>query len=192
MIINTHILMANRIYNNLLPHTEISMLDKKSFLFGNIKPDLSSLVSYRSHRIKDSLDFVLDEANRLIYPKDMELDEFSTQVGVIAHYLADFFCRPHYRREEFNGFLDHMRYEFMLHSILKTMDSCNLLTSERLDINSLIKENLQVQVECLDSEYRKLNPNIQNDVIYAMKASTLGVYYILNNTLFELSKAFVA
>lgn len=89
-------------------------LDKIGFMLGNIRPDLDSRLSSIPHLKKAAMDFVSSEIQNLLAAdfktsKD-SLREFSERLGIITHYLSDFFCYAH--SEHFTGnMLKHYMYE---------------------------------------------------------------------------------
>ena len=140
MLVNTHILIGEKVYQNLYELFKTNLC-KNKFIYGNIKPDLVYRLSSKSHCIDDSLDFVLEEVNQLILSKDCK-EEFSVKLGVINHFLSDFFCSPHYFKDDFNGLIKHLNYELHLHKVLKDMENNNLLNNNCLRIDKLLKVNL--------------------------------------------------
>ncbi len=185
MIINTHLLMAHMVYDNLY-NIGMSKVDKYSFLYGNIKPDFTKYLYSKPHRMKQSLNYVLREVSGLIYPKKKNINEFSNSLGVINHFIADFFCSPHYHKPKFN-LLTHMLYEFKLHLKIKSMGKKSLSLHD-LDIQDLLNRDINHVINCLEDEYINSSPSIEKDIIIALKACTLANHYILTNTLFDFNR----
>ncbi|WP_161936144.1 zinc dependent phospholipase C family protein, partial [Sarcina ventriculi] len=103
----THVIIAKKIYNALDPQKK-SIIKKKNFIYGNIKPDLVSKYKLRKHYRKESYEVILEKIEKL--SKINSLDEiqkkkyfcnFSQELGVICHFICDFFCVPHDERWEF-------------------------------------------------------------------------------------------
>ena len=73
----------------------IKGLKKSIFAFGNIFPDISFTFVKRPHIPSIMYDTVMHRINKTMNLSDQEnhLNYFS--IGIITHYLADFFCAAH-------------------------------------------------------------------------------------------------
>lgn len=104
-----HILIATIVWEYLKEKYGI-VLDKSSFLKGNVCPD-HSIAFLRPHRMR--------YCNRMVRKKTIKLcradwetinEKASKKVGKLCHYYADFFCCAH--NPQFSGNLkDHVRHE---------------------------------------------------------------------------------
>ena len=122
----THVIIAKKIYNALDPQKK-SIIKKKNFIYGNIKPDLVSKYKLRKHYRKESYEVILEKIEKL--SKINSLDEkqkkkyfcnFSQELGVICHFICDFFCVPHDERWEFkHSMFIHIAYEKKLNFIAR-------------------------------------------------------------------------
>lgn len=184
MFVNTHLLIANRI-TTILQKTPMNKIKKNYFIYGNIHPDLTSFLNYRPHRMKESLDYVLEEVNKLLLPKFNDADRFSTSLGAVSHYFSDFFCSPHYDRSKFNGFCHHMNYELKLHLRFKKINTDSFFDISKLRLMDFYNQDLRVVISNLEKEYLKKSLCVENDILFAMRSSILAVTYILANTSFE-------
>ena len=93
MFVNTHTLIAKSIVNNIDENKHF-FLNENHFIYGNIKPDLSS--------------------------KYFSVGVLSQELGVICHFLCDFLCVPHSYRWEFkHSMKKHLSYETELNTIAK-------------------------------------------------------------------------
>lgn len=114
MNIFTHIGISSAILNYFEINSGIK-LDRKAFKYGSIKPDIDYKLSAIPHYKRNVMDFVVSEIKNLL---KMEInkkcsEEFSEKLGMITHYLSDFFCFAH--SEYFKGsILEHYFYEFRL------------------------------------------------------------------------------
>lgn len=182
MLTNTHILIGQRVHDNVQKLLNIR-LNKNNFIYGNIKPDLVYRLSSKPHCMKGSLYFVIDEMNRLLSTDGMDLEQFSMDLGVITHFLSDFFCSPHYHRyEQFNGIIRHMNYEYKLHKDFKRLERYGLLNLPRLKIDSFNKGTIVETILYLEDTYKKRNANIENDIYYALRVSTLASMHVLKES----------
>ncbi|WZL74707.1 zinc dependent phospholipase C family protein [Clostridiaceae bacterium 35-E11] len=182
MLVNTHRLIGQKVHENVQKLLNIR-LNKNNFIYGNMKPDLVYRLSSKSHCMKDSLYFVIDEMNRLLSTDKMNIEQFSIDLGVINHFLSDFFSSPHYHQgEKFNGIIRHMNYEYKLHKIFKKLERYNLLNLSILKIESFTKSTILETILYLEDTYKKQNVNIENDIYYALRVSTLASIYILEKS----------
>ncbi len=101
-----------------------------SFIWGNLKPDICPSLIKIPHYKKDSEDFILKEISCLLETKCSRFDKNtyskSERLGVIAHYLSDFFCYVH--SESFKGGRwEHWIYEFkyIFYYLKKMLIPCN-------------------------------------------------------------------
>lgn len=88
-------------------------LDKENFVYGNTKPDHSLSFLYVRHNIESTFDFVMDNIRALtrrMADCTMNDEELSFQIGIICHYITDYFSWAH--NSCFNGGLrKHVMYE---------------------------------------------------------------------------------
>jgi hypothetical protein len=116
MNVFTHLAIAIRVKRSveeLLP-VKLKTFD---FLFGSIEPDISPSFDSIPHFKSQSEDFVKEEIENLLqmdYPVFMAYkDTFSERLGILTHYLSDFFCHAH--SDSFSGnTLEHYLYEMRL------------------------------------------------------------------------------
>ena len=118
MNIFTHLYMAVRLKKTIEASIPIR-LKTVSFLLGCIKPDISPKFDSIRHYKKDSEEFLLEEIQSLlednIYEYEICRSGFSERLGIVVHYLSDFFCFAH--TDEFTGnILEHHKYEMELFS----------------------------------------------------------------------------
>lgn len=107
----THLLIAETLYSHLQDRVK---LNKKAFMYGNIKPDLSPKCLKKPHTMENYLVHVCSNAKNLMRG-ETGLRDFSTSLGVICHYVCDFFCRYHLDEKLFNNLEGHFLYELDLH-----------------------------------------------------------------------------
>ena len=81
-------------------------LNETLFLFGNFFPDLIHSYFWCRHEYPVSRDYLHKKIENL---KKRPLF-FSFQLGVLTHYISDYFCYPHSRVYD-KGILDHIKYE---------------------------------------------------------------------------------
>lgn len=151
-------------------------LDKVGFGFGNIKPDISPDL-FKNLHIKDrSFDLVKHKIKELM---DCKLDkstkctrQFSEKLGVVAHYIADFFCYVHSNHYK-GSLLLHNVYEIGLWNYCRLnarsikVYSSPAMTSIVTDYNALCN-----YIEELHNEYMTQKPSCDLDISYTLRACT--------------------
>lgn len=99
MMSRTHIAYAKEIKTHIWLKYKIN-LRHYSFIYGSIKPDSTMLYTGKTrHYFDESLDDICLSAKLLINAIDsreeMETRAFARELGVIMHYITDFFCKVH-------------------------------------------------------------------------------------------------
>jgi len=123
MFYSTHMIFADIVYKSLKVNYNFK-IKKSSFKYGNIKPDMSRMIiSYPQHTKEDSLEFVIDQIDSLIsevqYLQQMRRREFARRLGVINHYIADYFCIAHNKNIMDEGLISHILYERKMDKFMK-------------------------------------------------------------------------
>ena len=117
MLINTHFIISKSVLDNLESNKSF-FLSEKNFIYGNIKPDISSKYVLNKHYLEESLSMVLEKIKYLCQltldslKKYFSISKLSQELGVICHFLCDFFTTPHSERWEFTHSMNkHVVYE---------------------------------------------------------------------------------
>ena len=144
MILNTHLTISNALIENL-DSSKSFFISEKNFIYGNIKPDMTSKYVLHKHYLKESFDMIIGKIKSLcklslvFIEKYFSISKFSQELGVICHFLCDFFCVPHSQRWEFShSFKKHVIYEKDLQSIAK---DTNFKTLEKASNTMNIQNN---------------------------------------------------
>lgn len=128
MLMNTHMLLANNILSRS-NGKKVYLINKNRFLWGNVKPDCASKYKLKKHYYEESIEMILEKIyflssfsiNDIYYNYGKK--KFSEELGVVCHFLCDFFCMPHNRRMEFKNAIDmknHVIYENKLAKAAKS------------------------------------------------------------------------
>lgn len=175
-MMNTHRIMGENIikYANT---KSIYLINNKRFVWGNIKPDCVPKYTFMKHYFTESIDMVVD---KIIYLSSVTLEEvyykitigkFSEELGVICHFLCDYFCAPHYYRWEFkstSAVKHHMMYEQRLAKLTKKFKPIGI-------INTNVKpQNIKEFIIQLQKQYDGML-DYKNDLTFS--------YYICDSVL---------
>lgn len=179
MILNTHLTISNALIENL-DSSKSFFISEKNFIYGNIKPDMTSKYVLHKHYLKESFYMIIGKIKSLcklsldFIEKYFSISKFSQELGVICHFLCDFFCVPHSQRWEFShSFKKHVIYEKDLQSIAK---DTNFKTLEKASIHHIGVEEF---FNKLYKEYVK-KEDFENDLFFSTYMCNSVVDYILN------------
>lgn len=172
MMMNTHMMIANYILDNI-GEDRLHLINRKRFIWGNIKPDCASRYKFKKHYYAESIDMIVDMINRLASLSITEINnessvgKFSGELGVICHFLTDYYCLPHFQRWEFkNAIKPHILYERELSKVAKTY-KINVIKNNRVQINN-VREFIDKTLELY-----QLEESFINDLNFA--------YYVCSN-----------
>ena len=132
------------------------LINDKHFVWGNLKPDTMSKYKFKKHYFDESFNMIV---NKIKFLSSLTLDDifiryslgkFNQELGVICHFLCDYFCVPHYQRWEFKSpgaVKDHVLYENDLNKFAKSYNV-------RKEVNtSLNFDDIRVFIYNLQNEY---------------------------------------
>lgn len=183
LIINTHKILSTIIYDKVQENSNFK-LDYNYFTWGNIQPDIAPGLLLKSHYKDESLDFVIDEIVALgktlpsVFYNKQTRNKFSKDIGIVCHFLCDFFCFPHYSRWHYNSsmMLSHIKYEKNLnHSARNTL---TIPTLSLQPVSYLEDDTLKSFIEAVLWEY-SLNEDYRNDLIFASNICTKTIETII-------------
>lgn len=177
MVINTHKILSSIIYDRVQENSNFQLLDYKFFLWGNVQPDIVPGLALKSHYKDDSLNFVIQEIQKLSNMQPSMLknkhvrNNFSVDIGIISHFLSDFLCYPHYKDWRYNSsmMLPHIRFEKGLNITAKNINNIPSLSLQ--PIRGFESNILESFIESVLCEYA-LNENYLNDLIFASSICT--------------------
>lgn len=168
---STHVLIAEGVYRSVYDKHKIS-LNNRSLKYGSIKPDIINIINGFNlpHYKSESFDFIcmqieyLIEDTKTIY--HLKSKEFSVRLGMILHFLADYFCLAHNLNSIRYNIITHMVYERNLgrYSHYKLVDNFRLSSN-----NKYMREgqNIKSFVNSLHNEYMSNRLTFDNDLKYA-------------------------
>lgn len=153
-----HLRIAKKLKQTIEKEYNIK-LNTLSFLIGNIKPDLSPKYINIPHCKKDAFGFIQNEIQTLLNTKIFEhkscSSNFSERLGIMTHYLSDFFCNAHSEYYE-GSMLEHYLYELQMvfsyikeyREISKVLESRNITVNYNVASISRHIENLHKKYSC--------------------------------------------
>jgi hypothetical protein len=184
IFINSHILIGKHIQrtiNNTLP-VSISL---SCYLYGCTIPDILPRYSTVPHCKEQSLDLVsslISKTLKTLPESAHELQKYSFELGIITHYICDYFCQPH--NAVYIKPLEHARYENRLAQKFKQADLKSLTIPIIIAFDSANPTQwLMEYLEYQWLEYLNHPPDMLVDIRYSVQTSTTIILSILNNSL---------
>ena len=191
MFVNTHTLIAKSIVNNIDENKHF-FLNENHFIYGNIKPDISSKYVLNKHYLEESFDMVMEKIKNLCQltlsslEKYFSISKLSQELGVVCHFLCDFFTAPHSERWEFSHSMNkHVTYEKELASYAKIMDFSNC------DLECEINHSVEEFFYNLYKDYKSCNISYENDLKYSSYACNIVVNHILDCILINTANSYI-
>jgi len=120
-------------------------INETLFLFGNIFPDLIHSYIWCRHEYHHSREYVKKKLDKL---KRRPMF-FSFHLGILAHYICDYFCYPHSISFD-KGLTEHIVYEVQQ----KIPSKFNII---KLEIRAFTIEELDRLVEWYDNSRASIN-----------------------------------
>lgn len=169
MLIQSHYLFANYIFEQLEQYGYAHLLCKKSYVLGNLLPDLDLNLKEKNHSIHGTPSLIADQIKKLRSSSDIQ--EFSEHLGIMTHYLCDSFCAYHNRDSLINeSFIKHLQYESKLHKKLKKRIAKNKL---KPFINYSRDHTLENVFLLILSHYYTRDIKPSRDIRYALGVSII-------------------
>lgn len=171
----THRIISHHVQSNIKEQLNYQ-LDSKNFAWGNMKPDMVPSLAVKKHYKTESFDFVIDKIMDLMKHQPQELldknkkKKIEGEIGVICHFVSDYFCIPHNQRWEFkHSMVPHVKYETRLDSKASqynVIDSISLPT-----LKNYSRRNVILFLEELLEEY-ETKRDYKRDIIYSVNICT--------------------
>jgi len=185
LLSKTHKVIAGYIFREALSQKNV-LLNKTALMYGSVKPDFIPKYKLKKHYMDESFDFAVNKIVETISLPKISRKRLSTNIGVISHYLSDFFCLPHSECWYFfkdRNTVRHMRYERRLQEAVSvysgSIDSCypQPIHNNREYIKNYI-------YDCY-SDYRQ-KEGYEHDFEHAVMICLSISLFILNNVIVQL------
>jgi len=183
MLSDTHKLITNKVYDFLEKELCVS-IDHESFLYGSIVPDIHPLMMLMSHN-KGSMEFVFRNiewliSRELVSNKKRDIAKYSYKLGIVMHFISDYFCRAH-NEVKYSNFISHIRYE----SVLKKYFAKHAEEMDPISIESNIKNNVPISnfKEFINEsimKYTSTNMSLSDDMSFSINVCKNVAYNIVS------------
>lgn len=169
--------------------------DSSAFLYGNLKPDLTGTYLTKRHNpsimYDEVMDMIRDFAKNYTISDENNDRDLCVDLGVICHYITDFFTYPHNDDLYHKSLLAHYIYEkHTSFTISKRIDPVKFDRFVGPVIATHSVEGLISRIGELHERYKnEKHHNISNDMIYTCQVVTMVTQSIINITYEEKSQA---
>ena len=193
MILSTHLRIGGFLYKHVISKSKpYSLREKMIFQFGNIYPDVDSYLSEIKHYKERSFSPMIQHEKRAT-DTNISPDERLHSLGIVCHYLTDFFCAYHavdkFRSKSiFKHFVHEISLDIVLFFLL--LSPKKLLKKLKLpDIDNsfadtfVYGENFDVRdlYLSLQKQYNRRKHGIINDIYFSLKITSLTVTVIMKD-----------
>ena len=181
MMMNTHKALAQQFISNI-EEDKVFIINDGQFIWGNLKPDSVSKYKFKKHYIDESFGMIV---KKIEFLSSLTLDDiytrysskkFNQELGVVCHFLCDFFCIPHFQRWEFksaNAMKEHVLYENELNKFSKDYNI-------KRDMNfHLTSEEIGKYIMKLQNEYEGI-ASYEKDLLFSSHICSTVVNMVLN------------
>lgn len=198
----THALYAKHVAEHIFLVYGVK-LKRYSLIYGAIKPDVSTIFAKYPHYINLSLDnlceMVYDIIETIEGRNELETRAFARELGVVLHYIMDYFCRVH---NDINGIkhpknIKHIWYEQGLQRTIKKYELEALREEVTNDLDYDIKKidmiSFKDYIIYKHNKYMKeagkmyIHDNKKKrkktDIVYSYKMDLLVASYIVKKIL---------
>ena len=196
MMTQSHSLIGKIVFSAISEHTEVKLVEHL-LKYGCIKPDLTPRLRAIPHFKDQSFDFIncmIEEIRSWSLPESKrQLEMLSINLGVIMHYIADYFCYAH-NNEVYNSLLPHFIYESglaMAFSLADLEKICNSAVASVKQQNVVTKKWLREYIEKRHREYISCRKSMETDISYSVEACVTVAYVVIASCVMN-SKAAVA
>lgn len=166
----SHISLAGYLLKSM--NLEGLIQHKKAFYWGSILPDCVPSFITRRHTIDDTFDILRDELIKIT--DDYEIEKgmtkyYTRHLGVVTHYIADYFTYPHNRIFE-GSVKEHCIYENDLKFALREYVRSQEAIMERAK-NNILKtvDEILVFIKEMHEEYLKVASKVKVDCKYIVE-----------------------
>lgn len=178
-----HLMLGNVLLQQLKNNNN-KLLDRQSFLYGNVRPDLqpdfdvdlSTNISTRvEHYPHTSIDYVFNRLSTFLERLNeatISTKDFSLELGHLNHYFCDFFCHAHTEKFD-NHILKHYWYESKQAAYM-TYSLNNIIKSQKIASGDFFVPiwHIRTFFDTLHQSYLSKPISFKNDIDYAINFCT--------------------
>ena len=181
MWIQTHLLIGAAV-GHMIACQSPEKLELRAFQFGCILPDFHPRYMNISHCKNESFKLVraLIRQTGRSSPDAVDTSGYSVRLGIITHFICDYFCRAH-NYHEYDSHIPHLIYEGQLHQEFKR--TClDQLCADFGDSVQIAGNDLSEYIQKQHCEYLQEKPHLKLDLVYSLMAATTVTMVIMERT----------
>jgi hypothetical protein len=161
-------------------------LDPRALKLGSVLPDFWPKYSKADHTKEAAIDWVKEMINELRRDKVPgnrgRLFRYSMRLGIIMHYLTDFFCYAH-NHPMFHKSIRHLKYEVAMLKKFKLADIKDILGGAFKRVKKHgNRKNIGGYIEEKHTEYIFGCPGMEKDINYSLTMCASVVFSILEGS----------
>ena len=138
----------------------------KYFVFGSIMPDINLFTYLRGHTYKESIKFI-ERKTKELTEKSVWNRKSYYDLGIILHYLADYFTFPH--NTNFRGNLaEHRKYEKKLRHRFSSFLKSRRKQQWQDSITTNTVKQMFHYLDIAHQEYIATTPSVETDCNYIL------------------------
>lgn len=189
MFTQTHRLIGATI-GTIISREYPDRLDEKAFRYGCVIPDFYLRFISIPHYKHKSFEFIttMIQKERCLPQTIKEKRRFSAELGIITHYISDYFCQAH-NYSEYDNVINHFIYEGELSGEFRRFDLqkfClnNLTACNQPGIES--PSNLPAFIHNRHLEYQNEKRQMKTDITFCMDVSVTVVLTIIAHSQLQI------
>jgi hypothetical protein len=192
VLVSSHNVIGKTIYNYILANlgVKLSLQDiKNGCMMPDFHPKFMSIPHYKSKSFETIAQMILSLQNTNFSVSPKHMSRFSTDLGIILHYITDYFCYPH-NDAEADKMPYHVFYEIKLDKELrKYISSPFWMLDMNLEVEgcSNFRTSLIDLIEVKHKRYMNERPNLLNDVIYGLQSCCVVASEVINSVILKSS-----
>ncbi|MHB8962464.1 MAG: zinc dependent phospholipase C family protein [Saccharofermentanales bacterium] len=165
MTLFTHLLLSGYVYQKMTKESRVKWLP---FMIGSVRPDLTPDFLRIPHTLSGS-----GQQTNALYQELLTGSEqstgFSQTLGILTHYLSDYFCLSHQSEERYTRLFQHFIHERALFIKMLWM----VLTHQEPSVDNVRRPSafLDEMIGTIQNEYSVQKESIRKDLDFAVQAS---------------------
>ncbi len=193
MFMQTHSLISQAVASVIQERLNFT-LNKDAFQYGSIKPDFYPHLMLMPHYKESSSDIIYkriqDLQHQSIPLNAKALKHYSLELGVINHFLADYFCAVH-NEDKKSALPSHLFYE---HQLARKFANSNIKEISSSIITSLkktpaeYKSNLVDYINKRHIEYLNRPSDMAKDIYFSLEVCIVASSEILLKSMASLAE----
>jgi len=181
----THLLIGNAI-SRVIEKKYPQRMDKKAFQYGCIIPDFCLSPISVPHYINKSFGSIAEMIQKpRSFPQTIkEKQKFYIELGIITHYISDYFCQAH-NFSAYRNCISHFIYEGKLSNEFRAIDLqpfcyTNLSGPQNKLLESLAR--LPAFIKNRHLEYQSEKREMRTDVVFCLEVASTVVLNITHHS----------